>query len=522
MISRRTFNIGSSSLFLASSLMGFPRIGYTAGGQAIDVHCHVFNVTDVPVRNFIRRVVFGVYEEQALLALPRVKGLVAWLIAGLTKPGVMTAKEELERLNAGDPPIAELLAFDPYSQEFEEIITDSLDEVLSTLDPEDAQALQDALEQELRAGPNLPPGITARGILLSPGSFGRYWRWAGWLRSPRLRITRRMKDLYGKQVGAFTPSFLDLSKWLNEPPDEDSTIGDQIAVMAAVQQEARKHLNIAVHCLVPYDPWQQAWDEHREVSNPEERTTAFDLVRHAVEKQGYVGVKLYPPMGFLPAENASSGLKYPKRATEELPDFARKLDAALDLLYAWADKKNVAVLAHATNSWGAGPDYGSRASPAGWRPVLEKYPKLRLNLAHFGGFREDPDPWEEIVGSMLKDDRHLYTDLSYLSEALPSASEHQRQRIADKLKVWIEDYPIGNQRILYGSDYLMLGREPDHYQFFGAVQETLKNTGVDWSRFVRGNAIEFYGLGTGQPARERLEAWYDTVGLDRNLLNETF
>jgi predicted TIM-barrel fold metal-dependent hydrolase len=520
MISRRAFNTGSGSLLLIS-LGGIPKLGHAAAGRAIDVHCHVFNVTDVPVRQFIRRVVFEDYERQTFLPLPRwIKGLIAWLISALTKPGVITAKEELDKLNAGHSAIAELVTFDPYSSDFQEIITRSLDEVLPTLDPETARALQEALEQELRAGPNPPQEkITGSQVLSSVGVIGRYFRWAGWLRSPRIRIAARINELYGRHVGVLTPAFLDFTQWLNEKPNDDSTIVDQIAVMEAVQREAQKRFGVIVHSLVPFDPWRQALDEYHN-RNP----TAFDLVCDAVETKGYLGVKLYPPMGFLPTGNVSANLTYPERSAD-LPDFRCRIDAALERLYTWAENKDVAIMAHATNSQAAGPGYGNRASPREWHPVLRGHPNLRLNLAHFGGFRADPEPWEDIIGAMLASYPNLYADLSYLSEALPSAPQRQRERIADKLADWIRNNPKGSQRLLYGSDYLMLGREPDHNQFFEAVEATLRKAGLqpeEWSHLARDNAIGFYGLRSGQPARLRLEAWYKkpNVGLDSRVLTQ--
>jgi predicted TIM-barrel fold metal-dependent hydrolase len=45
---------------------------------------------------------------------------------------------------------------------------------------------------------------------------------------------------------------------------------------------------------------------------------------------------------------------------------------------------DVPIISHASDGNGFGPDYGRRASPWGWWRVLEEYPELRLDLAHFG------------------------------------------------------------------------------------------------------------------------------------------
>jgi predicted TIM-barrel fold metal-dependent hydrolase len=542
-ISRRQFAIGSSLFVMASGLTSSAARAQQAsavgaGRDAIDVHCHVFNASDLPIAGFLRRVVFEDYEEQVTpdaLRLPSpVAGLIATLI-GFLRHGVITAEEELERLRTDRATIS--VEFDPFSADARKALSESLQNVLSTtgdrtlqlpgfqVSAEGAKAFHDAVDQELRLAPLSPPdratlqdpSALVDGLLASPGAIGRSFRWAAWLRSPRLRIVQRINELYGVggRVGLFTPALVDYSRWLDEDPR--SGIGAQLEVMEAIQKEALRRFGFAVHCLAPYDPWQQALDQ--EVGR---RPSAFDLVREAIEKRGFIGVKLYPPMGFLPLDNADNNLKYPKGA-ETLHQFKRKIDGALHQLYAWAEQSDTAILAHATNSNAGGPDYGERASPKGWQTVLNQFPKLRLNLAHFGGFDEDTDndAWENIIGTLLPRHPNVYADLSYLSEALPSAPRRQRARIVERLRTYIERFDRRWERLLYGSDWIMLGREADHHLFFENAREIVTEAGAsaeNWGRVARGNAIRFYGLSAGQPTRRRLETWYRENDLDAGSL----
>ena len=183
--------------------------------------------------------------------------------------------------------------------------------------------------------------------------------------------------------------------------------------------QRRRTKGAMVHSFVAFDPWRQIVDEELGT-----HPSAFDLVEHAIMEAGFVGVKLYPPMGFRPAGNAGSHLTYPKR-TKEIADFPRKLDAALEKLFAWCESNGVPVMAHATNSNGANILYRQRADPGNWIPVLRRHPQLRLNLAHFGGFDEalgggaPGSTWEWAIGGMeRKFSSPLFSDLSYLSEAL--------------------------------------------------------------------------------------------------------
>ncbi|MFZ5431573.1 MAG: amidohydrolase family protein [Bacteroidota bacterium] len=93
--------------------------------------------------------------------------------------------------------------------------------------------------------------------------------------------------------------------------------------------------------------------------------------------------------------------------------------------------------------------------PLLWEKVVQKYPGLILNLAHFGGGRQldaaltypdDPTLWSNKIIALLKDNRYkVYTDVSCFTEF----------STIDKL---IESpvYPEIRHKILFGSDYTLL------------------------------------------------------------------
>jgi predicted TIM-barrel fold metal-dependent hydrolase len=93
--------------------------------------------------------------------------------------------------------------------------------------------------------------------------------------------------------------------------------------------------------------------------------------------------------------------------------------------------------------------------PLIWGKVVEMYPNLLLNLAHFGGGRQleaamdNPDNinlWTNRIISLLKDSRYkVYTDVSCFSDFSS----------IDKL-INSKVYPEIKKRILYGSDYTLL------------------------------------------------------------------
>ncbi len=208
-----------------------------------------------------------------------------------------------------------------------------------------------------------------------------------------------------------------------------------------------------------------------------------DWVREKVERRAFFGIKIYPALGFFP------------------------FDKRLDALYAWAEDNQVPIMTHCTRHgvyylgrmadvlldlWPEGlnpsatdmPAIHARISrfrqakltwnntqygcnifthPQNYRPILEKYPRLKICLAHFGGDDEllekdqrihnggiDTDNWSMEVLRLLEDERwpNVYTDISYTL---------YNPRVYEILRTHI-DGPEGN-RILFGSDFYMTLKE---------------------------------------------------------------
>lgn len=93
--------------------------------------------------------------------------------------------------------------------------------------------------------------------------------------------------------------------------------------------------------------------------------------------------------------------------------------------------------------------------PLIWEKVVEKYPKLILNLAHFGGGQqlkgalehpENPRLWSNRIIALLKDKRYnVYTDVSCFSDF-------------ETLRMFVESpvYQEIRYKTMYGSDYILL------------------------------------------------------------------
>ena len=171
-----------------------------------------------------------------------------------------------------------------------------------------------------------------------------------------------------------------------------------------------------------------------------------------IEDAGFGGIKLYPPLGYDPA------------------------DGRLDRLYAYAEERQVPLMSHCSR-YGVyfrgrrHPVTGARlpllrrpailaelADPARFVSVLERHPRLKLCLAHFGGQgewdkyadeRSRPESWLAKIVELIASGRYenLYTDVSYTL----FAAERHVHLLADLL-----DDPRLRDRVLFGSDFYVV------------------------------------------------------------------
>jgi hypothetical protein len=170
-------------------------------------------------------------------------------------------------------------------------------------------------------------------------------------------------------------------------------------------------------------------------------------VTDAWKKPGFVGAKIYPPMGFKPFGNG------------------HPLDDALATFYHECIRQDAVLAAHSgsSNCINSGPC--DAPGPPGWEKALEyvltteKAP-LRANLGHFGGVLGTeaksttwPDRFRELMEKPSGE--RLYADLGYSNFILDSGNDaYAIKRLSDLLTSQGSVLP---DRLLYGSDWLMLG-----------------------------------------------------------------
>jgi len=425
----------------------------------IDVHSHVFNASDLPVSGFLRaqapglpKVVFEIVEKLLYSVTPRFREF--------------RDSEEIEVL----------------SDEETDAILDELLEQYPELAGELGREQQDAQERGMVRGPaKLMSQI--RGAI----------RWVHLLTQSRQRIADILLRTY-EEVDLTTPLMMDIDKWVDDeartdPPARVSKLEELIRIFGG-----------KLHPFVSFDP-------RRAI---EEEADPLGMVRDAVETKGFLGVKLYPPMGFRPTGNEDTNppLTEPGR-----------YNAVLDELFAYCSSREVPITAHCSPGGAeTGPATGLNSNPVFWRPVLENHPELRVNFAHFGGVENlleaGSDGWAWEISQMMGQFEHVYADTGH--HGLFDRSD--REQYLSRLRALFEAHPIVRRRLMYGTDWHMIVRTGKHRRFFRDYRDfyerLVNGDAVAIEDFFGGNAVVFLGLDEGGAVRRRLMEFYATNDLN--------
>lgn len=219
------------------------------------------------------------------------------------------------------------------------------------------------------------------------------------------------------------------------------------------------------------------------------RPDTVELALEALQQRGFIGVKLYPSLGY---------------------DITA---ASLDTLYQYCNDHTVPITMHCNKGGFRNTESDIlRANPNLWRPILTKYPILRVNLAHFGGDtalaagslplpEEQDDDWSTAILQMIIDfPAQVYTDVA--CHELPMSGATAQTRYFNNLFTLLVDPRFGNN-ILWGTDYFLLRMCCTDVQFTENFQTHLAQT--LFMKMAHVNAMRFLGFDEGGEHRENIE-----------------
>jgi predicted TIM-barrel fold metal-dependent hydrolase len=202
------------------------------------------------------------------------------------------------------------------------------------------------------------------------------------------------------------------------------------------------------------------------------RSLHFERMTHALEERGFVGVKMYPSLGY----------------KVDSPEMRR--------VYKYCVAHDTPVLLHCSRGGffrdDASIEFGD---PAHWGAVLADFPELRVCFGHFGGDENlvagsvDPDSWSGRIVKLMERHPHVYADISYHDD--PMDGGENEENYFRHLGGMLDDDVLGS-RILFGSDFHLVRqrvRDDNLWRFFAN-----RFSAAHFKRITETNPVAYLGL----------------------------
>jgi len=498
---------------------GDPTISDQTTPLTIDVHSHVFNGSDLQVAGFYQYVVARKVEKQ----------IIAVILQMLAQDFAPTGIEELAALMEVE---AALRGCDvqTYIQVFSSHAQDRYDRFLSALKAANEKVRAQRFAQASTSRrldnfiSNLPSDYReyrrnrARLRLTDPTLAGEF---AFVLRNFQYRYVNVYDYLLdystgrARKIDIMVAHLVDFDWPLGGGNTTTTHLIDQFRVMDKISQITSGR----VLCFAPFDPF-------KEVAYQLKLTTesSFQNVQTAILHHGFVGVKIYPPMGFAPFGNGT--LRKDLWDQTWIPtslhgrDLGPLLDQALMKLYAWCVDNGVPIMGHSSRTSGPSDEFQNLAGAQYWGPIPNGLAGIRIDYGHFGLVDLTTKDQECILASYMDEGNgsFLYADSGYFAEVLSQEPSLQGFMASLYRETHLKGDAALAQRMMYGTDWEMIVREGgtsanyltkfeemyaalDHYQHMGAK-------GKLSDRFFGVNAATYLGLGPNQLTRKRLDRYY--------------
>ena len=183
------------------------------------------------------------------------------------------------------------------------------------------------------------------------------------------------------------------------------------------------------------------------------RKNFLEVMHQALETMGYVGVKLYPSLGY------------------------RLKDPLLQPVYKYCEENSIPIMTHCSQGgFYAKKTFRRYSAPSEWNAILKQYPKLKVCLGHFGeGNDLTADPIveggqvKEILALMDNYD-NVFADISHHTVAMPGGNARKTYR---KNLLALLRHETYRHRILFGSDFFLVRRHVKDKNFLAFYMKLL-------------------------------------------------
>jgi hypothetical protein len=337
---------------------------------------------------------------------------------------------------------------------------------------------------------------------------------------------------------------VDYDQWLGDRPSPNSSHAAQIGFWTDFS--AAFAGEVAIKTFAGFDPLKLA--EQKLMNQPRH----FDLLKTCFlnGKSGATpacqGFKLYPPMGFQATGNAELVFDGEERAQKIVGERWRtepalrghsvgsEIDRALGDFYDFCIQNGAPVLAHAGRGNAAACGYGQRAHPRHWLELIRQPSRrrLRLCIGHLidtaDGFIKGIEDWESgrpvdptvwalhgthelllLSQTGREDAANVYADLGFMSDFLKGSEDEARghaARFFAALGRYCRAFDPRCERILFGSDWIMIGHERNYRRYVRMMEHGAEQAGWshDWTRnLFSENARRFLGAESSSRASDR-------------------
>jgi predicted TIM-barrel fold metal-dependent hydrolase len=199
----------------------------------------------------------------------------------------------------------------------------------------------------------------------------------------------------------------------------------------------------------------------------------FEIMQRAIEEQGFVGVKLYPSLGY----------EMPTTPIRRVLDYCRAAD--------------VPIVVHCTASgFSRDAESAGYAHPKHWLDLFAA-PRdtLRVCFAHCGGWggfcAQDADQieWAETILSYMDEHPHVFADLSYHVEMMMRGGAAETAYFAALKQLLAGPHA---DRIIFGTDSWLLRLNIDDAAYWSYFRE--KCTKPEFDRLASTTPRRFLGI----------------------------
>jgi len=303
-----------------------------------------------------------------------------------------------------------------------------------------------------------------------------------------------------------------------------------------------------IHPFAPFDPARELAFRNK-LPGPggtKEKYSSLEMAKEAVRNRGFIGIKVYNTLGYRPLGNEQVNRQrrgiFTRNNMERYAAFTGgQFDAVLSDLYRFCEREQVPITAHCTHDGieaypKASFDFGA---PEYWRAVLEKFPRLHVNLAHFGWSRPEEyisksrwasfvqslrpssgrsapksggsEPagkmtWVRELAGMLEQYPNLYADVAHHGVTEESWIPKYREAYTAMCR----DFPgVVQKKLLFGIDWHVIARVDNFADFRGNYARVLEEGGIftkqEMRDFLGWNALRF--LGALPPSAKAKDRW---------------